>query len=515
MKKRLLAGLLAAAALAALPARAEDPTKRGFDPDPARLALSLDGGFAVETATAAPAHTYRLGAILDLSAGLLSLELGGERDRLIEHRLSLHLLGAWSLGRLELGAELPVALWQDADFSLLQRQGVTGPLVAPVAKTALGNLRLGAKLPVVGRDRFPVALAAMAELRLPTGNGDAFYSDGLAVVPSAIATRTFGPARIDAQLGYVVRGRGQYAQLVVHDGFTWGAGASLELPRLGVLERWRAIAEVVGGWPRGYDLSGERYRAPLSARGGLRWFAWRNLSVEAGGGAGLGNAGFGREAWRVFAGVRWSPSPETRSPAPPPAPAPADDLGPDGDLDHDGVPNRKDQCPRVPGPAALDGCPDRDGDEIPDKDDKCPDQPGPAQNDGCPVAEGEPLVSIETDSERLSLKDAIHFDTAKDTIKPESFRLLDQVGELLRQHTELKRIRVEGHTDNVGSAPYNKDLSDRRARSVVRYLVERTGVPRSRLDPVGYGFERPVATNETAVGRSRNRRVEFTIVQER
>ncbi len=169
----------------------------------------------------------------------------------------------------------------------------------------------------------------------------------------------------------------------------------------------------------------------------------------------------------------------------------------------------------MPGPAALDGCPDRDGDEIPDKDDKCPDQPGPAQNDGCPVAEGEPLVSIETDSERLSLKDAIHFDTAKDTIKPESFRLLDQVGELLRQHTELKRIRVEGHTDNVGSAPYNKDLSDRRARSVVRYLVERTGVPRSRLDPVGYGFERPVATNETAVGRSRNRRVEFTILQER
>src|SRR5512142_2521719 len=104
---RLLAGLTAAAVLAALPARAEDPTRRGFDPDPARLALSLDGGFAVETAAAAPARRVGLGVVLDLAEGLLSLQLGGERDRLLEHRLSLHLLAGYSLGPVELGAELP------------------------------------------------------------------------------------------------------------------------------------------------------------------------------------------------------------------------------------------------------------------------------------------------------------------------------------------------------------------------------------------------------------------------
>jgi OmpA-OmpF porin, OOP family len=497
MTTRLVGALAAAAVVAALPARADDPYKRRFDPDPARLALSLDGGFVVETAGATPARTWAVGAVVDLAAGLLSLQLGSQRDQLLEHRLSLHLLGGYSFGWLEVSAHLPIALWQDTDFSLLTQQGVTGPLVAPIATTALGDLRLGAKLPVLREDRFPLGLAAMLDLRLPTGNGDAFYSDGLAVVPSAVATKTIGRTRLDAQLGYVIRGQGQYAQLVVQDGFAYGVGANVTLPKVSFLDRWRAIVEIDGGIPRGFDASTERYRAPIEGRGGVRWFVWKDLSVELGAGAGLGSSGFGREAWRVFGGVRWSPSP----------------LPPDDDWDKDGVPNAKDECPRDPGPAELDGCPDRDGDGIPDKDDKCPDQPGPVQNDGCPVAEDEPLVEIE--SERLSLKDAIHFDTAKDTIQPASFKILDQVAALLKQHAELRKVRIEGHTDNVGSATYNKDLSQRRARAVLRYLVERGGVPADRLESAGYGFERPVASNATAVGRSRNRRVEFTILGEK
>ncbi len=502
MTTRLLAGLAAAAALAAVPAAAEDPTKRGFDPDPARLALSLDGGFAVETAAPAPRGTIGAAAVLDLASGLLSVKLPTERKDLFEQRLSLHLLAGWSLGRVEIGAHLPIALYQDTNLSILSDPppaglGVTGPLVAPVAKTALGDLRLGAKLPVLEGPRWPLGLSAMLDLRLPTGNGDAFYSDGLAVVPSAIATRALGPVRLDAQLGYIIRDTGQYAQLVVHDGFTYGIGVSTDLPRAGPFQSWRAIGELTGGWPRGYDLSGDRYRAPLSARAGLRWLAWRGLSAEVGAGAGLGESGYGREAWRVFAGIRWAQA----------------SIGkPEDDFDHDGVPNAKDHCPRDAGPAALDGCPDRDGDEIPDRDDKCPDQPGPVQNGGCPVKEDEPLVQIET--ERLSLKDAIHFDTGKDTIKSESFRILDEIAKLLKAHGELKKVRVEGHTDNVGSAAYNKDLSERRAASVVRHLVEKGGVARERLEPKGYGFERPVASNATAVGRARNRRVEFTILGE-
>ena len=67
------------------------------------------------------------------------------------------------------------------------------------------------------------------------------------------------------------------------------------------------------------------------------------------------------------------------------------------------------------------------------------------------------MVEIET--ERLSLKDAINFDTGRDTIRPESKRILDEIAAVLKAHPEIKRIRVEGHTDNVGGQAYNMDLS--------------------------------------------------------
>jgi OmpA-OmpF porin, OOP family len=330
---------------------------------------------------------------------------------------------------------------------------------------------------------------------VPTRNRQAFTGEGFAVVPSVIATKPLGRVRLDAQLGYAFRGAGQYAQLVVHDGLVYAAGATVDLPPLSRLQRWKAIAELTGGWPRGYDASGDRYRAPLAARAGVRVFLARDLSVEAGGGAGLGDAGYGRERWRAFLGVRWGGQAVGR---------------PDEDADHDGIPNAKDQCPTEPGSPELDGCPDADDDGIPDPDDRCPKEPGPAEHDGCPVAEDEPLVELE--AERIALNDAITFDTGKDTLKKESFRVLDQVAKLLQDHPELARVRVEGHTDNVGAAAYNKDLSARRAASVVRYLVSR-GVAAGRLSAAGYGFEQPVATNATALGRARNRRVEFKILR--
>ncbi len=494
MAKRLLACLAAAAALAPTLARAEDPTKRGFDADPHRLALSLDGTFTTETAGAAPEGTWAAGAIFDYTDGLLALQLGDARDDLIESRLTLHLLGGWSLGWLELAAELPLVLQQQSSFALMP-PGVNADLVAPIASTTFGDLRLGAKLPVLDPAKRILGLAAVLDVRLPTGNPDAFTSDGFAVVPSAVATKSFGRVRLDGQLGYAFRGQGQYAQLVVHDGVVYGAGATIALPPWWRLERWSALADLSGGWPRGNDASTQRYRSPLEARAGVRAWLSPSWSFEAGAGAGLGEAGYGRERWRAFFGLRWGLHP----------------LPPDEDWDNDGVPNAKDLCPREAGPAELDGCPDVDHDMIPDREDRCPHEPGPAENDGCPVSVDEPVVEIE--SERLSLKDSIQFDTAKDTIKRPSFKVLDQNAKLVLDHPELKRIRVEGHTDNVGSASYNKDLSERRAASVVRYLSEK-GIARGRLTPAGYGFEKPVASNATALGRAKNRRVEFRILTE-
>jgi outer membrane protein OmpA-like peptidoglycan-associated protein len=497
MAKRLLLCLAASAALSARAGAADDPTMRGFDADASRYALSLDGGFVVETAAPSPQGAFRLAALLDLADGLLTMSQGAEQADLVGPRLALHLLASKVWGPVELSAHLPLVLHQQSDLSLLTDQGVTGPLVAPIAATTLGDLRLGVKYPFAFLQGWPVALAALVDLRLPSGDGDAFTSDGLTLSPSLLATWTSGKLRLDGQAGWLFRSQGQYAQLVVDDSFTFGAGAQYDLPPRSWLPRWKALLEVAGSVPVGFEQGSDRYRAPLAARAGLRGWLTGDLSVEAGLGVGLGEPGYGHERWRVFAGVRWG-----RTPVGPP----------DEDADKDGVPNAKDACPTVPGRPELDGCPDDDGDGIPNPEDRCPQVPGPAENDGCPPEQGAPLVEIE--AERLALKDSIHFDTARDTIKPESFPVLDQVARLLADHPELRRVRVEGHTDNVGAAAYNKELSARRAASVVRYLVGK-GVAAERLAAAGYGFERPIATNETALGRAKNRRVEFTMQDQR
>ena len=84
---------------------------------------------------------------------------------------------------------------------------------------------------------------------------------------------------------------------------------------------------------------------------------------------------------------------------------------------------------------------------------------------------------------------------------------------VLAKNPQLKHVRVEGHTDNRGTAPYNLDLSKRRAASVVDYLVQH-GIARNRLLSAGYGFERPIADNATALGRAKNRRVEFRLLED-
>lgn len=505
MARRLLlvSLLLAAAGPAAL---ADDPARRGFDPDPPRPALGLDAQFTTDGPRVSRAGSWWMGLEADWVHGLLTLRRDGDRiGAVVPDRVAAHLLGAWTLGRVELGAGLPVALWQRDGLGLLRDQGITGPLVDPIAGTALGDLRLQAKLQLLDEAAAPVSAAAVLEGRLPTGDGKAFFSDGWGATPTLLLSRKLGRLRLDGSAGYQLRRPGQYLQLVAHDALALGAAASWELPAVGGLREWRAILDLAVQLPRGWEPSQDRYRAPASLRGGLRARIWRSLWADLGAGTGLaapGDAGYGRESFRVFAGLRWVFQ------APPPAPA-----APAGrpDRDGDGVPDAEDRCPDVPGPAELEGCPDRDGDGVPDIDDKCPDQPGPALSDGCPPDESEPIVEIETT--RLSLKDMIHFDTGKDTIKPESKRILDEIAAVLKSHAELKRIRVEGHTDSVGSRPYNLDLSQRRANSVVRALAAR-GVPTGRLQAVGFGFDRPVASNATALGRAKNRRVEFTIVGE-
>ncbi|HEX2670627.1 MAG TPA: OmpA family protein [Polyangiaceae bacterium] len=107
----------------------------------------------------------------------------------------------------------------------------------------------------------------------------------------------------------------------------------------------------------------------------------------------------------------------------------------------------------------------------------------------------------------MKITQQIHFETNKDKIRPESFPVLDAVADVLAKNPKIT-LEVQGHTDNKGAAAYNKDLSNRRAQSVMKYLTAH-GVTNSRLTAQGYGMERPLVDNGTADNRALNRRVQF------
>jgi outer membrane protein OmpA-like peptidoglycan-associated protein len=130
-----------------------------------------------------------------------------------------------------------------------------------------------------------------------------------------------------------------------------------------------------------------------------------------------------------------------------------------------------------------------------------------------PKVEAPPAkVRIDRSMRRLELADSIHFKTASAQIHPRSFPLLNEVASVLLAHPEIKLLSIEGHTDNRGGRQYNLKLSRARAKSLVQYMISR-GVDASRLAAEGFGLERPVATNATAAGRAKNRRVDFRIAE--
>ena len=105
----------------------------------------------------------------------------------------------------------------------------------------------------------------------------------------------------------------------------------------------------------------------------------------------------------------------------------------------------------------------------------------------------------------------IFFDTGKSTLRSESEEELNKLRDILLEIKNL-RIKISGHTDNTGDRVFNKSLSEKRARTVVDYLVQQ-GISIDRLEYAGYGMEKPIASNNTAEGRQMNRRTEFEIIE--
>jgi len=219
------------------------------------------------------------------------------------------------------------------------------------------------------------------------------------------------------------------------------------------------------------------------------------------------------------------------------------------DLDRDGVLDNEDACPREQGPRSTDpatnGCParDRDSDGVLDADDACPQQAGPRSTDpktnGCPDSDrdkdgvlndadacpdepGKPDADPKKNgcpkaflqSGTIKITDQVKFKTnsAEIVAGKESEEILNAVLGVLKAHPEIKSLRVEGHTDNKGDAARNKALSQARAESVAKWLVDH-GIEKQRLTSAGFGAEKSIDTNDTEIGRTNNRRVEFHVEQ--
>ncbi len=193
-----------------------------------------------------------------------------------------------------------------------------------------------------------------------------------------------------------------------------------------------------------------------------------------------------------------------------------EDGCPDPDNDADGVLDAADKCPEPEDKDGFeddDGCPDRDNDKdgILDATDKCPLEAeiinGVDDGDGCP---DQGLVKLG--DARIEVLDKVYFKTGKAVLDPKSFVLLDQVAGIMVSQARIKKLSVEGHTDNKGSAKGNVKLSKARADAVVAYLVSK-GIDATRLVSVGSGGEKPITENGTEDGRAQNRRVDFNIVE--
>jgi outer membrane protein OmpA-like peptidoglycan-associated protein len=188
---------------------------------------------------------------------------------------------------------------------------------------------------------------------------------------------------------------------------------------------------------------------------------------------------------------------------------------PSADRDRDGVADHDDQCPdapRMPFPDSVRaGCPqpDADNDQVPEPGDACPTQSGvpsldPRRN-GCL----NPLLQLTQGEIRLT--QPIVFNTGRDKIKRESFATLEAVADVIRGATRVRRVSIEAHTDDRTTPERNITLSERRARAVMRWLIQH-GVAAERLEAHGFGQAQPLVPNEGEENRARNRRVEFRIV---
>ncbi|MBN1363241.1 MAG: OmpA family protein [Syntrophaceae bacterium] len=211
--------------------------------------------------------------------------------------------------------------------------------------------------------------------------------------------------------------------------------------------------------------------------------------------------------------------------APAPVSAPVDKIA---DSDRDGVPDYLDKCPNSPAGLVVDkrGClPDSDNDGVLDYEDRCPETPHGMKVDknGCPSDSDNDGVDDYNDKcprtpkgilvgkdgcarEKVSMLLKIEFDSGRAVVKKQYHKEMKKVADFMRENPKATATII-GHTDNTGKRQDNIRLSRKRANSIRTYLIKKFHIKASRIKAIGYGPDRPIASNKTKNGRQKNRRV--------
>jgi outer membrane protein OmpA-like peptidoglycan-associated protein len=459
---------------------------------------------------------------------------GSESKRLVGDQLFLNAGGSVILfDRLRLALNVPVAIYQRAEEGTLD--GIT---YSPSGKASFGDVRVGADVRLLGSYGDPVTLAAGVQVYLPTGSRTDYTGDGkVRVAPRVLGAGDLGPLTYAGRLGFQYRPQdGKYATGDIGSEVQFAAAVGLRMAdkKLVVGPEFYGSTVVSSS-----DAVFKKLSTPVELIVGGHYTFANMFRAGLGVGPGLTRA-FGTPQVRVLASLEYVPA---FVPPPPPPPPPSDRDGdgildaedacpdvpgartndpktngcppPPSDRDGDGILDAEDACPDVPGVRTNDpktnGCPpppsDRDGDGIIDAEDACPDVPGVKTDD--PKTNGCPPARIEAGE--IKITQQVNFKTNSSVILPQGDTVLSAIKPILDEHTEIKKLRVDGHTDSRGTAAYNMGLSIRRAESVVKWLVTH-GVDMARLTSKGFGLTKPIQTNKTDEGRLHNRRVEFHIV---
>ena len=523
---------------------------------PAELATD---GFAASTPDGQGHLRFGFQAWLDYSDDALVVD----GQKVVHQQMTGHLM-------LSLGLADRLVLFIDMPYHFMIKEGGGVATGFPMKHSNVGDLYFGGRFNFFGTREDVFQIGAQATMTINTASlassqqtfaGQADTKPYLGGWFELLLNFNAGDhVRIPIQAGYKLGPErlvgSPTTPYFVGNEFTYGGGVLIMLGD----DQFMISAEAFGRTAANSTVDfWTKNETPVEVLGGFKWLPDFGFTLGVGGSAGV-TAGYGAPDWRVFGMLGYTMPADKKAPDADgdgipdeldKCPTEAEDFDdfqdedgcpdldndgdgildvddkcpndpedmdgfededgcPDPDNDGDGILDVDDQCPNDAGPPENNGCPDpdRDGDGVPDRIDNCPDEPGTVENQGC---QDKQLVVIGDG--QLEILEKVYFKTGSAKLQKRSWALLDNVAAVLNAHPEIKKIRIEGHSDKTGSLKFNMVLSKKRANTVVRYLVGRGHVSKSRLVAKGFGPKKPLVPDaKTKEEQAMNRRVEFHIV---